>query len=100
MKLEKTRDLIANWLKEYSENNGQKKLIVGVSGGVDSALTSTLCALSGMKTIVVSMPIHQKKPEIDLANKHIEWLAYMYQNTHSISILLENKEKKNKRKKM
>ena len=61
MKLDKTRDLIANWLKEYAENNGQKKLIVGVSGGIDSALTSTLCALSGITTIAVSMPLHQKK---------------------------------------
>ena len=90
MKLDKTRDLIANWLKEYSENNGQKKLVVGVSGGIDSALTSTLCALSGMKTIVVSMPIHQKKTEIELANKHIEWLAKMYANTQIISIDLTN----------
>lgn len=90
MKLDKTRDLIANWLKEYSENNGQKKLIVGVSGGIDSALTSTLCALSNIKTIVVSMPIHQKKTEINLANKHIEWLAKMYVNTQTISIDLTN----------
>ena len=90
MKLDKTRDLIANWLKEYAKNNGQKKLIVGVSGGIDSALTSTLCALSGITTIAVSMPIHQKKQEINLANKHIEWLTKMYTNTQMISINLTN----------
>ena len=50
---------IINWLKQYSNSSGLKTFVVGISGGIDSALTSTLCAESGIKTILVSMPIHQ-----------------------------------------
>ncbi|MAQ47839.1 MAG: NAD(+) synthetase, partial [Flavobacteriales bacterium] len=55
------KNFIVHWIKEYAQNNGIKTLTVGISGGIDSALTSTLCALTGINTIVVSMPIHQKK---------------------------------------
>ena len=80
MKLENTRNFIVNWIKEYAQNNGIETLIVGISGGIDSALTSTLSALTGINTIVVSMPIHQKKKEIDNAEKHSNWLTNQYPN--------------------
>jgi len=50
---------IADWLKEYADSNQITALVVGVSGGIDSAVTSTLCAKTGLKTIVLNMPIHQ-----------------------------------------
>ena len=61
MKLENTKNFIVNWIKEYAQNNGIETLIVGISGELTQALTSTLSALTGINTIVVSMPIHQKK---------------------------------------
>ena len=79
MKLRETRDLISNWIKTYAEKNNIQTLVVGVSGGIDSALTSTLCALTGLKTIVLSMPIHQKKKEINNIKTHVDWLLKSYQ---------------------
>ena len=70
----KTRQLIINWISDYSQNSSLTTLVVGVSGGIDSALVSTLCAETGIKTVVVSMPIHQHKSELDRAHKHIKWL--------------------------
>ena len=64
---------IITWIKNYCFQNGITTLVIGISGGIDSALTSTLCAETGMKTIVVSMPIHQNKKQLYLAEKHIEW---------------------------
>tara|TARA_Y100000766_G_C18888411_1_gene597115 strand:+ start:81 stop:848 length:768 start_codon:yes stop_codon:yes gene_type:complete len=75
-----TKNFIVHWIKEYAQNNGIKTLTVGISGGIDSALTSTLCALTGINTIVVSMPIHQKKIELNNAKNHINWLTNRYPN--------------------
>ena len=86
MKLLKIRNFIVNWLKKYSEENSNKNLVVGISGGIDSALTSTLCAMTGLKTIILSMPIHQKKDELDNANKHAKWLSELYPNTENITM--------------
>ena len=58
---------ISNWLKEYLESNKLDCFIIGVSGGIDSALTSTLCAQTGKKTLVVSMPIHQAQDQLQRA---------------------------------
>jgi len=71
---------IINWLKQYSVDSGLKTFVVGVSGGVDSALTSTLCAETGINTIVVSMPIHQNKDQLTRAHDHINWLQEKYKN--------------------
>jgi len=54
---------IINWLKDYAENAGVKGFVIGVSGGIDSALTSTLCAETGLKTLCVEMPIHQAESQ-------------------------------------
>jgi len=74
---------IKNWIKEYSDENGNLSLVVGISGGIDSAVVSTLCALTGKETVVVSMPIHQNKDELDRANDHIDWLCANFKNVTS-----------------
>jgi NAD+ synthase len=57
-------DNIVNWIKLYSKNANIKTLVIGISGGVDSALVSTLSAMTGLETIVISMPIHQKEDQL------------------------------------
>jgi len=79
---------IITWIKNYCSQNGITTLVIGISGGIDSALTSTLCAETGMKTIVVSMPIHQNKKQLYLAEKHIEWLNKKYTNIEDLKINL------------
>ena len=74
---------ITKWLKKYSNESGLQAFVIGVSGGVDSALTSTLCAETGIKTIVVSMPIHQHPTQLSLAHEHISWLTKNYKNVIS-----------------
>ena len=65
---------ISEWIGDYANKNGIEALVVGVSGGVDSAVTSTLSAMTGIDTIVLNMPIHQDRGLIDLSDRHIEWL--------------------------
>ncbi len=65
---------IVNWLNEYCDNAGLKGFVVGVSGGIDSAVTSTLCARTGKKVILVNMPIYQASEQVSLAERHIQWL--------------------------
>lgn len=79
---------ITNWLKNYIIKNKLDCFIVGVSGGVDSALTSTLCALTGIKTIVVSLPILQNDDQLKRANNHIKWLKENFNNIKSYEINL------------
>jgi len=90
MSLLKTRDFIVKWIQGYAQNNHINNLVVGVSGGIDSALTSTLCAMTGLKTILASIPIHQKTIEVENSKKHINWLAKNYPNTTSSTIDLSN----------
>ncbi len=71
---------IAGWIREYAEGSSIQTLVVGVSGGVDSAVTSTLAAMTGLDTIVVNMPIHQESAQFDLSNLHIEWLEGNWRN--------------------
>ena len=81
---------IIEWLKTYLHNSGQKCFVIGISGGIDSALTSTLCAMTGEKTIVVSLPIHQKKEQLERAKNHISWLIKKFQNVETLEIDLTN----------
>jgi NAD+ synthase len=67
-------DDISKWILNYTKNNNISCLVVGVSGGIDSAVTSTLCAKTGLRTIVVNMPIHQNDSEYNLSNQHMMWL--------------------------
>ena len=71
---------ITNWISDYALENDIRSLVVGVSGGVDSAVTSTLSARTGIPTIVLNMPIHQKKYQDDLSKKHISWLKDNFNN--------------------
>jgi len=81
---------IVEWLKSYISTSGLGTFVVGISGGVDSALVSTLCAESGIPTILVSMPIHQQQNELNRANNHISWLEKKYSNVSKIEIDLTN----------
>ena len=59
MNVTKTEIFIVNWLHKYLEKSGLNGFVIGVSGGIDSAVTSTLCAKTGAPTLVLNMPIHQ-----------------------------------------
>lgn len=74
---------ISEWIRKYADENGISALVVGVSGGVDSAVTSTLCAKTGLETIVVNMPIHQDPSQYSMAKRHIEWLESGWANVNS-----------------
>jgi NAD+ synthase len=71
---------ISNWILEYAEKNNISTLVVGVSGGIDSAVTSTLCTKTGLKTIAVNMPINQDISQYNLSNEHINWLTSKWSN--------------------
>ena len=71
---------ISNWLKDYLQTANLDSFVIGVSGGIDSAVTSTLSAMTGKKTIVVSMPIHQKENELNRAHNHMKWLSEKFDN--------------------
>ena len=75
---------IVKWIKEYTNDNKLESLVIGVSGGIDSAVVSTLCAMTGIKTFVIGMPIHQKKDQEVLSDRHIIWLSEKFEN---VSIL-------------
>ena len=81
---------IVNWLNSYSKNSNTKGFIVGISGGIDSAVTSTLCSKTGLKTICVEMPIFQSKEELERSKNHISWLKSNYSNVQSLHIDLTN----------
>ena len=82
-------DFISKWIKTYA-NDHNLNLVVGVSGGIDSAVTSTLCAITGIKTIVVSMPIRQDKEQYNLSLEHIDWLKLRFNNIIDYTIDLNN----------
>ena len=74
---------ISNWILNYANSNNISTLVVGVSGGIDSAVTSTLCANTGLRTLVINMPIHQNDPEYNLSNQHMMWLRSNWNNVES-----------------
>jgi NAD+ synthase len=79
---------IVNWLIDYSKKSALNGFVVGVSGGIDSAVTSTLCAKTGLNTLVLNMPIHQKSNQFDRSNEHINWLKNNFKNVTSHEINL------------
>lgn len=83
MQTEKVIDHIVNWLKAYATEAEMKGFVVGVSGGIDSALTSTLCAMTGMEVLCLEMPIHQSKNQVTRAANHIFWLKQQFPNVRS-----------------
>ena len=78
------QEAISDWIKGYAEENNISSLVIGVSGGIDSAVTSTLAAMTGLETIVLSMPIHQNEKQVDLQQEHIKWLQSKYNNVVSL----------------
>jgi NAD+ synthase len=82
---------ISNWIKNYTEMMPSKaqSLVIGISGGIDSSVASTLSAMTGLKTIVLSMPIKQKSSQQDLSLKHQEWLVKNFNNVEAQTINLD-----------
>jgi len=74
-------DHIVTWLRNYSEQSGTKGFVIGISGGIDSALTSTLCAMTGKPTLCLNMPIRQHAAEYNRGHEHMQWLVKKYPNT-------------------
>jgi NAD+ synthase len=82
---------ISNWIKNYVDQMPSKaqSLVIGISGGIDSSVSSTLSAMTGLKTIVLSMPIKQKENQHDLSLKHQEWLIKKFNNVEAHTISLD-----------
>jgi len=84
----KLQNKISNWLNDYLEDNNLESFVIGISGGIDSAVTSTLCAMTGKRTIVVTMPIHQNPEETQRGLNHINWLKEKYPNVEQHNVEL------------
>ena len=84
-------NFIKNWIVSYIKKmiTPAKSLVVGVSGGIDSAVVSTICALTGVRTIAVSMPIKQIQSQDDLSKVHCNWLLKKFKNVDLININLD-----------
>ncbi|MEN8880287.1 MAG: NAD(+) synthase [Polaribacter sp.] len=86
MNTEKVSEYIIGWLKDYATNAGVKGFVVGVSGGIDSALTSTICAKTGLPTLCVEMPIHQAASQVSRAEEHIVQLKNRFDNVSEVRV--------------
>ena len=82
MEVKKRAKIITDWIDSYCDSASYKPktLVVGISGGIDSSVVSTLCANTGRKTIVLTMPIKQIKSQHDLSLLHAKWLKGKYKN--------------------
>ena len=91
MQPSKRIDYIKKWILDYCKSMSKEPdcLVVGISGGIDSSVTSTICALTGKKTIVLSMPIKQIKEQHDLSLKHKNWLKEKFKNAEDHLINLD-----------
>ncbi len=83
MDAEKVTNHIVNWLKNYANNAKIKGFVVGISGGIDSAVTSTLCAKTGLQTLCIELPIHQAESQVTRAENHIKALKKQFDNVSS-----------------
>ena len=92
MQPSKRIDYIKKWINDYCKSMPKEpdSLVIGISGGIDSSVASTICALTGKKTIVLSMPIKQIKEQLDLSLKHQDWLKSKYNNVESHLVILDN----------
>ena len=88
MNTSKVAEHIVQWLKDYAENAKVKGFVVGVSGGIDSAVTSTLCAKTGLPTLCVELPIHQAESQVNRANEHIKQLRERFNNVTEAEVNL------------
>ena len=88
IKVEKVNEHIVSWLKDYAIKAKINGFVVGISGGVDSAVTSTLCAQTGLPTLCVEMPIHQAVSQMTRGKEHIEQLQKRFTNVSDIEVNL------------
>ena len=86
MKAGQVIDHIIGWLREYCDQANLKGFVAGVSGGIDSAVTSTLCARTGKTTLLLNMPIYQPAQQIDLSRNHIQWVEGLYKNARGVHV--------------
>ena len=82
------RERIVNWIKDYANSNGIQSLVVGVSGGIDSAVVSTLCAETELPTFPLGMPIHQDSDQESLSDSHLASLEKRYKNVKTLKFNL------------
>lgn len=88
MNTPKVSEHIIQWLKDYATNSGVKGFVVGISGGIDSAVTSTLCAKTGLPTLCIELPIHQAESQVNRANEHIKQLKERFSNVSEAEVNL------------
>ena len=78
------KNRIVKWIKDYADTNNIQALVVGVSGGIDSAVVSTLCAETKLPTFPLGMPIHQDHDQESLSDNHLAWLSKKYSNVKTL----------------
>lgn len=88
MQTEKVIEHIVNWLKDYAKNAKMDGFVLGISGGIDSAVVSTLCAKTGMPTLCVEMPIHQAPNQVSRGREHINFLKEKFANVSNTEVNL------------
>jgi NAD+ synthase len=86
MKTSKVIEYIVDWLKDYNEKAATNGFVVGISGGIDSAVTSTLCAKTGTPVMALNLPIYQAAKQVSLAQLHIKWLEKHFPLVQSVNI--------------
>ena len=84
MNTKKVIEHIKNWLCSYHSQSSTKGFVIGISGGIDSALTSTLVAETNIPLLCIEMPINQNKNQVSRGKNHILWLKENYNNVKSI----------------
>lgn len=88
MQTENVVDHIVNWLKDYATKANVNGFVIGISGGIDSAVTSTLCAKTGLDVLCIEMPIHQAPSHVTRAQEHISFLKSQFPNVKDTTINL------------
>ena len=88
MQTEKVIDHIVNWLKDYATKANMEGFVIGISGGIDSAVTSSLCAKTGLRVLCVEMPIHQAPNQISRGREHIDQLQKRFANVTNVEMNL------------
>ena len=91
MEVSKKIVFIKDWILNYVNSMPKRaeSLVIGISGGIDSSVSSTLCAMTGIKTIVLTMPIKQKVDQHDLSLKHQKWLKDKFNNVEGYTVSLD-----------
>lgn len=88
MQAEKVVEHITKWLKDYLQSSHAKGFVIGISGGIDSAVVSTLCARTGAPVLVVEMPIRQSSGEVQRSSAHANWLKTNFPNVSAAEVNL------------